>query len=90
MKHLIFIIALALPLAAGAQEDPASGEADITIEHGEDRTVYEYRTNGQLYAIKVVPKKGNPYYLIDPEGDGNYIRVDKTRILIPSFPILEW
>jgi hypothetical protein len=39
------------------------------IDRGADR-VEEYRRNGQLYMIKVIPSKGFPYYLMDTDGDG--------------------
>ena len=37
---------------------------DVTLIAGEERTVHEYRHNGQLRMIKVVPKRGKPYYLV--------------------------
>lgn len=33
--------------------------------------VEEYRINGALYMMRVTPKKGVPYYLLDMDGDGN-------------------
>lgn len=46
-------------------------EPEVTIvQQGENR-VEEYRINGKLYMIKVVPQKGFPYYLMDNDGDGN-------------------
>lgn len=47
-----------------------SSEPEITIiQQGENR-IEEYRVNGKLYMIKVVPTKGFPYYLMDNDGDG--------------------
>ena len=37
-------------------------------------TVVEYRANGKLYMLKVTPKGGRPYYLIDRIGDGQFVR----------------
>lgn len=51
-------------------------EPDITITTKKDATHYEYRINGRLYMIKVVPAKGPPYYLIDPDGSGEWRRAD--------------
>ena len=34
---------------------------DIVIRSGKDRTIHEYRINGFLYSIKVIPKFGKPY-----------------------------
>lgn len=45
-------------------------EPTITIKQQADVTIYEYRLNGLLYGIKVVPKNAPGYYLIDTDGDG--------------------
>ena len=55
--------------------DPVqSGEAfepEVSIVIRDDATVTEYRINGNLYMVKVTPtKSGQPYYLIDRDGDG--------------------
>jgi hypothetical protein len=36
--------------------------------------VEEYRANGKLYMIKITPKHGVPYYLVDDKGDGKFAR----------------
>lgn len=62
---------LALP-APGADQEDASLEPQITITNrGEDK-VEEYRLNGRLYMIKIIPRIGLPYYLIDNYGDGTF------------------
>lgn len=51
-------------------------EPQVTIKkRGEDK-VEEYRMNGKLYMIKVTPPHGTPYYLVDPKGDGGFVRED--------------
>lgn len=75
--------------AAAAQEGNVP-EPEVTVRHEAGHTLYEYRANGLLYLIKVVPPKGAPYYLIDPDGMGNYIRTDKSDLLIPSWIIHSW
>jgi len=67
-----------LPLPAPPPPPPgfieAPDEPQVTIrKRGEDR-VEEYRMNGRLYKIKVTPAHGTPYYLIDPRGDGGFVR----------------
>ncbi len=61
---------------------PPPGMADAELEpqvtikkRGEDK-VEEYRMNGKLYMIKVTPPHGTPYYLVDPKGDGGFVRED--------------
>lgn len=56
--------------------DDAALQPQITIKkRGEDK-VEEYRMNGKLYMIKVTPPHGIPYYLVDPEGNGGFVRED--------------
>lgn len=62
------------PPDAGALPEP-----EVTITPGEKPvaiTAEEYRIAGRLYMIKVIPKKGKPYYLIDKEGQGEFVRSD--------------
>jgi len=62
---------LALP-SPGADEEDSSLEPQVTItKRGEDK-VEEYRVNGRLYMIKITPRIGLPYYLIDNHGDGTF------------------
>ncbi len=46
-------------------------EPDITITEHQNRTMQEYRINNNVYMIKVTPRIGVPYYLVDPDGTGN-------------------
>jgi hypothetical protein len=46
-------------------------EPAVEIKQYENRTVEEYAVNGNVYMIKVTPKYGRPYYISDPEGDGD-------------------
>ena len=45
-------------------------EPDITIVRKGKKTIHEYRRNGKLYMVKVIPDVGLPYYLRDTDGDG--------------------
>ncbi len=45
-------------------------EPDVTIVQRKEATIEEYRVNGVLYMVKIVPVVGKPYYLIDRNGDG--------------------
>lgn len=79
--------ALALPalmLAACASTPAASDDPTAALQGAQVTTrteasgdvVEEYRVAGQLRVVKVSPKVGVTYYLIDSDGDG---RVDDTR-----------
>jgi len=60
---------------ANAQQD-SDLEPQVTIIKKKDMVVEEYRMHGKLYKIKVTPKIGKPYYLIDDRGDGEFSRYD--------------
>ncbi len=42
----------------------------VRIRREEGNVIEEYSVNGQLYMVKITPKKGPAYYLIDTDGDG--------------------
>ena len=46
-------------------------EPEVTIIRRRETQIEEYRHNGMLYMIKITPKRGYPYYLIDSDGDGS-------------------
>lgn len=51
-------------------------EPQVTItKRGEDK-VEEFRMSGKLYMLRVTPPQGVPYYLIDNNGDGSWVRQD--------------
>jgi len=57
---------------------PGPGDAPpVTIKPSSQRgSVIEYRAHGRLYMLKVIPKIGKPYYLVDEKGDGQFARQD--------------
>ncbi|NHW00341.1 DUF2782 domain-containing protein [Stutzerimonas degradans] len=91
LKPLMLAALLAcVPLAGFAQES-VDGEPDVTIRQEGERTVEEYRVNGFLYAVKVTPKHGKPYFLVRADGnDGNFVRADQPDMLIPAWKIFSW
>lgn len=66
-----------------APDEAAIPEPEVTITtRGEDRHE-EYRVGGRLYMIKVVPKRGRPYYLIDRDGKGEFARSEFAPAVSP-------
>lgn len=73
-----------------SQGSLADDQDKVEIVAGEERIVYEYRQNGLLVAIKVVPKNGRPYYMV-PTDDGGLPRdLETARHLYPQWVIIEW
>jgi len=70
------------PLVSGESIEP-----EINIIQKNDRTVEEYRVNGQLYMIKVTPHVGLPYYFMDTDGDGS---LESKQFELDSGPIPNW
>jgi len=52
----------------------AVDEPQVTITKQTEQTVEEFRVAGKLYMIKITPKVGAPYYLLDDQGDGKFSR----------------
>lgn len=85
MKRFLSCLLLLMPAVVLAA-DPAplteevppppvleSGEAiepEVTIRQEGKETVYEYRVNGKLTLVRVIPPFGAPYYFVDSDGDG--------------------
>lgn len=59
-------------LTAGARAElPAEVlEPRVTVEEFANRSEQAYWYNQRKLAIKVTPKHGAPYYLVDPDADG--------------------
>lgn len=76
------------PLVVSDYQPSADG-AQIVIRPGENEVFYEYRVNGQLVEIKVVPEVGPEYYLVPADG-GGWIRESETDMLVPSWVIFRW
>ncbi|RLA25253.1 MAG: DUF2782 domain-containing protein [Gammaproteobacteria bacterium] len=75
-------------------EDGEPMDADITITRRGEKTIHEYRVNGKIYKIKVIPDIGPAYYYIDPDGDGEMEEVSESDldkgIKINQWTIFSW
>lgn len=81
------------PVIPEPMQDGESIEPDINIIQKQDRTVQEYRMNGRLYMIKVIPTIGRPYFLMDTDGDGSLETTQHeldSGLLVPNWILLEW
>jgi hypothetical protein len=107
VKRVLLAALLLLP-ALGAAEDippppPLLDDSDrvtqeimepqVTIIRRDGEIIEEYRLHGQLYMVRVTPRTGPPYYLIDTSGDGNLETRSHEldpRLMIPAWTILRW
>jgi hypothetical protein len=69
-------------------------EPVVTIRNTDEAKIVEYRINGTLRAVKFIPKDGSkPYYLIDREGNGEFVRLGPDmgkQIQVPQWIVLTW
>ena len=85
---LLFLMLTTYALTASAVPPPpdvkpvpdgppsASDAPAVTIKPSGKGRVEEYRANGRVYMLKITPKVGKPYYLIDQKGEGFFTRRD--------------
>ncbi len=78
-------------VAAAPVPSHANGRGpDVVVIAEENRMIYEFRQNGQLRMIRIVPSFGKPYYLVpkDPtQANGDLRRVES---LVPSWVLWEF
>ena len=89
----LWLAALALIPAssATAAESGVSLEGpDVTIIASEERVVYEYRQNGQLRMVRVVPNWGKPYYLVPRDPTKGFGDLERADGLLPNWTLLEF
>ncbi len=90
---LALVCAMPAAFAAAAGADEGGEAPEVTIIQQDDAIIEEYRIGGQLYMVKVTPRKGIPYYLVDTDGDG---RLDSRRselaedMMIPRWTLFRW
>jgi hypothetical protein len=83
------------PPEAPSEKDQESLQPEVKIIRREDKTIEEYRVNGRLYKIKIIPKIGPPYYLVDRNGNGDFETVPvgggpEPDIMIPQWVLFRW
>ena len=86
----ISFLLVALAVSQAIFADPARTGPDVTIIAGKDEVVYEFRQNGQLRMIRVVPKWGKPYYLVPQDPTRSNGDLDQAGALVPSWTLKEF
>ena len=70
------------------------GEPQIKIYQRGDNQIKEYRLNGHLYAVRITPESGAPYYLIDADGDGymegRFLDNNDAKVMVPMWVLYRW
>ena len=88
LATILFVPAL---LASGSALAAEPVGETVTIRNDGDNTSYEFRINGEISEIKVVPKVGPAYYLIPSEQETNeFVRKDNPQMRVPKWVIFRW
>lgn len=88
---LVLSAALLAPAGVLASESTITSRGqDVTIIEGRERTVYEYRQNGILRMIQVVPTVGRPYYLTPADPTRGYGNLEQADMLVPKWILVEF
>lgn len=76
--------------APAPPSSPVTGETvepEITIREGANETIYEYRVRGRMYMVKIQPRIGPAYYMIDTNGDGT---LDQRSSVPMDIDVNQW
>jgi len=68
-------------------------EPEVTVKNYDNRQVEEYRVNNNLYMVKITPKSGSAYYLVDDDGSGEMeVRSNAAGrdIRVPQWSLSNW
>jgi len=97
MRTLVAIALVALASGcATAPQDPTEppipeGSEQATRTESNGDVVTEYRVNGAIAMVRVVPNNGPTYYVTDSDGDGRLDRnSDGTRNVPVYFKLYGW
>jgi len=61
-------------------------EPEVTIRKKGKETVHEYRLNGELYMMKIIPEHGVPYYLHKEDQQSDWVNVGPN----PPVAVPKW
>lgn len=89
-----FTIVLLLPLVSIAQDSAEnktnSNPIEVISYTQGNNTIEEYRIRGFLYSVKVIPKEGKPYYLVNTNGNQQVFRANHPQTKAPSWTLFSW
>lgn len=107
MRRLLLLLLLAGSLAHAQSKRPPKleplpepppppdmplAEPAVRIPVQEGDRIEQVREGGRVVMLKVTPPNGNPYYLVDTTGNGNWMRRDSLDdgVRVPMWPIHTW
>ena len=94
--HLSILLVACFPFQANAAEIVKSEITelergpDIVLIESKERTVYEYRHNGVLRTVKIVPSFGKPYYLVPADPTRAKGDLERAETLVAQWHLIEF
>ncbi len=85
IKAVMMFVIVVSPGHASAQRGP-----DVVIIAEEDKMIYEFRQNGELRMIRIVPTFGKPYYLVPVDSTKGFGDLQRVDALIPNWILWEF
>ena len=85
IKAVMVFVIVAAPWHASAQRGP-----DVVIIAEEDKMIYEFRQNGELRMIRIVPTFGKPYYLVPADSTKGFGDLQRVDAVIPNWILWEF
>lgn len=94
----VFICASAIALAQDPPLDLTLQPNDllspnVQIQEHDNRTTEEFSVNGNVYMVRVNPTAGPSYYLVDPNGSGEFEMrrdVPGADLNVPQWALVRW
>jgi len=80
------------PPPAMVESDPAL-EPQVTVRTEDGQQIQEYRVRGKLYMVRVTPRNGPAYVLVDNQGTGTLMRQDNpldNGVRVPQWVLKEF
>ncbi len=68
-------------------------QPEVRVQDHANRRMEEYRVNNNLYMVKVTPKSGPSYFLVDTDGSGEMEMRRQTPgqdIQVPQWTLSNW
>ena len=68
-------------------------EPEVTTRTEGDNQIQEYRVRGRLYMVRVTPRHGRSYILMDHQGTGELTRHDNpldSGVRVPQWVLMEF
>ncbi|MEQ8858218.1 MAG: DUF2782 domain-containing protein [Pseudomonadales bacterium] len=90
LVSVLALVAGAAGSVRAASDDESLRGPDVTIIAEKERTIYEFRQNGELRMVRVVPAFGKPYYLVPRDPTQGFGDLERADMLLPSWVIVEF